>query len=143
MIPKKRVLAIVIGMLSIILFSACGSSQQDSRVFFIEPQDGENITSPFTVKMGSANLVIEPAREDDAYAIGHGHHHIVVDAELPNLELPIPKNSLKHLHFGKGQIETTLDLEPGERSLKLLFAKGDHVSWSPAQTASINVTVVE
>ncbi len=143
MIAKPTILAVVIGLLSMTLLSACGGNQPESSVYFMEPRDGAEVKSPFIVQMGSENLVIEPAQADVDYLPGHGHHHIIIDADLPRLDMPIPANSVQHLHFGKAQIETTLDLEPGEHSLRLLFAKGDHISWSPAQTANINVTVVK
>ena len=101
------------------------------------------VKSPFNVTMGSEGVVIEPASENDNYLDGHGHHHIVVDAPLPNLDQPIPQESIQHLHFGKGQLETVLDLEPGKHTLRLLFAKGDHVPWDPAVTETIEITVID
>ena len=40
-----------------------------------------------------------------------GHHHLLVDADLPPLDKPIP-NDENHLHFGGGQTETELSLSP-------------------------------
>jgi hypothetical protein len=93
--------------------------------------------------MGTVDLVVEPALENVKYQKGHGHHHIVVDSPLPWLDLPIPKESLQHLHFGKGQREVTLELEPGVHTLRLLFARGDHVPWAPAITDAIKITVIK
>lgn len=144
MLAKSISLIIPVGLLgaSLLAFAACGGAEADGKVFFIEPRDGAQVKSPFTVKMGAADLVIEPAREDVVYQAGHGHHHIIVDSEMPSLSQPIPSESLQHLHYGKGQVETTLDLGPGEHTLKLLFAKGDHVPWSAPHSDSIKVTVV-
>ena len=54
------------------------------------------------VKMGTQGLTVEPATKDTEYVEGHGHHHIIVDATLPSLDTPIPKESVQHLHFGVG-----------------------------------------
>jgi hypothetical protein len=41
-----------------------------------------------------------------------------------------------------GQTETTLDLPPGEHTLRLYFATGDHRPYNPAITDTIKVTVI-
>jgi len=108
-------------------------------VSFVEPSDGARVTSPFTVRMATEGLTVEPA---GTVREGHGHHHILVDTPLPPLGLPIPSDD-RHRHFGQGQTETTLDLPPGEHTLTLLFAGGDHVPYAPAVSRTIKVTVVE
>jgi Domain of unknown function (DUF4399) len=35
------------------------------------------------------------------YRANSGHHHLLVDTELPPLDQPIP-NDFNHLHFGAG-----------------------------------------
>jgi hypothetical protein len=35
-----------------------------------------------------------------------GHHHLLVDADLPPLGQPIP-NDFRHLHFGAGETEAS------------------------------------
>ena len=134
--------------LTLIALAACGNQQPEARVFFAEPQNGAQVKSPFVVKMAAEGAVIEPASNDlhsgNAHSDTiHGHHHIIVDAVLPNLEQPIPDESIQHLHFGKAQTETILDLEPGPHTLRLLFAKGDHVPWQPVVSDTIEITVVD
>lgn len=142
MLSKTISIFITVGVLGTTLLTACGGPV-DGRVFFIEPSDGAEVKSPFTVRMGASDLVVEPAREDVVYQPGHGHHHIIVDSAMPDLGQPIPSESLQHLHFGKGQVEASLDLSPGEHTLRLLFAKGDHVPWSAPHSDAIKVTVIE
>lgn len=129
--------------LTSLVLIACGNQPPESRVFFAEPQNGAQVKSPFRVIMGSEGVVIEPASENGNYKDGHGHHHIVIDAPVPSLRQPIPKNSIHHLHYGKGQSETVLDLDPGDHTLRLLFAKGDHVPWDPEIADAIQITVVD
>ena len=108
-------------------------------VSFVEPKDSANIISPFTVRMMSDGLAVEPA---GTVRDGAGHHHIVIDRELPPAGQPVPSDE-HHRHFGKGQTETVLDLPPGEQQPERVFATGDHVPYEPAITDTIEVTVTE
>jgi hypothetical protein len=108
------------------------------KVSFLEPVSAAQVTSPFTVKMGAAGVTVEPASA--GVHEGAGHHHIIVDADLPASGQPIPSDA-QRLHFGKAQTEATLDLPPGEHTLQLLFAKGDHIPYDPFVTSTIKVTV--
>lgn len=128
-------------LLVLSLLSACGGNDPIGEVFFIEPLEAAQVTSPVTVEMGSTDLILEPAQEDSDYEEGYGHHHIIIDSELPLLNQPIPKG-VRHLHFGDAQSEVQIELEPGEHTLQLLFAKGDHVSWEPVIADTITITVV-
>jgi hypothetical protein len=48
----------------------------------------------------------------------------------------------QHIHFGKGQTETTVTLPPGKHTLQLLFADLNHVPHSPALLSQkITITV--
>jgi hypothetical protein len=72
---------------------------------------------------------------------GTGHHHLIVDAPLPAMNLPIP-NDEKHRHFGSGQTETVLELAPGEHTLQLLLADANHVPHDPPVVSKqIRITV--
>ncbi len=59
-----------------------------------------------------------------------GHHHLLIDADLPPLDQPIP-NDFNHLHFGGGQTETELTLKSGEHTLQLLMGDKDHIPHTP------------
>ena len=61
---------------------------------------------------------------------GTGHHHLIVDAELPPEDLPIPAND-DYRHFGKGQTETEIELSPGPHTLQLLLGDKNHVPHDP------------
>lgn len=102
--------------------------------------EGQTVTSPFVVKMTAKNLVVEPAAA--GIHEGHGHFHILVDAPAVKAPEAIPFDP-QHIHFGKGQTETTLDLPAGEHTLTLQFAKGDHVPYDPPVTRTIHINVVQ
>jgi hypothetical protein len=72
-----------------------------------------------------------------------GHHHLLIDTELPPLDQAIPAD-FNHLHFGAGQTEVELDLPPGPHTLQLLLGGKDHVPHSPpVMSARIRVIVAE
>ena len=72
-----------------------------------------------------------------------GHHHLLVDSELPPFDQPIP-NDFNHLHFGAGQTEAKITLPLGPHKLRLLFADSAHVPHDPPVYSDvINVTVTE
>jgi hypothetical protein len=53
-----------------------------------------------------------------------GHHHLLIDTDLPDFGLPIPKDS-NHVHFGDGSTETEITLESGSHTLQMIL--GDHL----------------
>jgi hypothetical protein len=113
-------------------------SPAGAEVYFITPKDGATVTSPVTVKFGLKGMGVAPA----GTAIENtGHHHLIIDAELPPLDAPVPADA-NHVHFGKGQTETTVDLKPGKHTLQLLLADQSHIPHDPAVVSKkITITV--
>jgi hypothetical protein len=110
----------------------------DVELYIISPRDGEVVRSPITVRFGLRGMGIAPA--GIAFE-NSGHHHLLVDAELPPLDAPIPADE-RHIHFGKGQTETVLTLAPGRHRLQLLL--GDHLHRPhdpPVVSAPVAITV--
>ena len=99
-------------------------ADENKRLFFITPSNGEEVTSPVTIRFGIVGMEIVPAGKDKPMS---GHHHLLVNVEkLPNMKSPIPADK-NHLHFGKGQTETQLNLPLGRHSLQLLLGDYMHV----------------
>ena len=70
-----------------------------------------------------------------------GHHHLLVDTDVPDLKQPIPKDD-QYRHFGGGQTETSLVLAPGKHTLQLLFGDFAHLPQTPAlMSKKITITV--
>lgn len=111
-------------------------SPKGAEVYFIAPKDGETVTGPVTVKFGLKGMGVAPA---GIAFDGSGHHHLIVDAELPPLNAPVPTDA-QHLHFGKGQTETTVELKPGKHTLQLLLGDHLHTPHEPA-VASKKITI--
>jgi len=116
------------------------ATEEVARVFIVSPADGAEVSSPVTVVFGIEKFGLAPAGTADANT---GHHHLLVDTDLPALDQPIPSDA-NHLHFGKAQTETSLELEPGEHTLQLLLGDGNHVPHDTALiSAPVTITVIE
>lgn len=112
---------------------------EKASLYIISPSDGEVVQSPVTVRFGLSGMGVAPAGVDQP---GTGHHHLLVDADgLPPLDKPIPSDDT-HRHFGGGQTQTTLELEPGEHTLQLLLGDVSHVPHDPpVKSREITITV--
>lgn len=111
---------------------------QGAELYFIAPVNGATVTGPVTVRFGLKGMGVAPAGIQMADT---GHHHLIVDAELPPLDKPIPADA-NHIHFGKGQTETTLTLPPGRHTLQLILGDHLHIPHQPAVTSQkITITV--
>ena len=113
---------------------------QGAKLYFASPKDGAEVAQKFTVRFGLKGMGVAPA---GVYQKGThtGHHHLVIDSELPNLQIPFPKDD-KHLHFGGGQTETVLELPPGQHTLQLVLGDHNHIPHDPPLTSEkITVTV--
>ncbi len=110
----------------------------DAKVYFITPTDGEEVSSPLVVRFGLSEMGVAPAGVAKA---GTGHHHLIVDGDLPPSDLPIPASDT-YRHFGKGQTEFSLDLTPGEHTLQLILGDHNHVPHDPPVVSKrITITV--
>jgi hypothetical protein len=88
--------------------------------------------------MGLSGAGIAPAGIDRPNT---GHHHLIIDADLPPLDQPIP-NDKNHLHFGAGQTEVRIELPPGKHTLQLLLGDANHLPHDPPiESKKITITV--
>lgn len=109
-----------------------------AKVFFIEPKNGAEVTSPVTVKMGLEGMEVIPAGTEKANS---GHHHILINKKLEDPKSPIPADD-NHKHFGKGQTEASLELKPGKHTLQLVLGDHNHAPHNPlVQSEVITITV--
>lgn len=108
-----------------------------AHVFFVEPKDGAKVPTKFTVKMGVEGMTVTPAGVPKK---GTGHHHLLIDHKALSKGTVVPTSETA-IHFGKGQTETEVNLKPGKHTLTLQFADGNHQSYGPDMSATINVDV--
>lgn len=113
-------------------------SPEGARVYIVSPTDGETVSSPVTVRFGLSGMGVAPAGVERQKT---GHHHLIIDAPVPDPKLPVPADE-HHKHFGGGQTETVVELEPGEHTLQLLLGDHLHVPHDPAVVSErITITV--
>ncbi|KVO49926.1 DUF4399 domain-containing protein [Burkholderia stagnalis] len=123
-----------------IVFAAGRSpSPPGAEAYIIWPSDGATITGgKFWVRMGLRNMGICPKGIERPNV---GHHHLLIDADLPPLDQPIPSDR-NHLHYGAGQTEARIELPPGQHTLQLLMGDHDHVPHDPpVYSKKITITV--
>lgn len=111
---------------------------ESAKVYFIEPADGATVTGPFTVKFGLSGMGVAPAgvaRENT------GHHHLLINVDEFDTTKPLPASD-QYRHFGGGQTETELTLEPGTYTLQLVLGNHLHIPhYPPVISDKISITV--
>ncbi len=114
----------ILVMLSVIGVAIAGETPAppDARVYIISPQNGEVVSSPFKVKFGLSGMGVAPAGIDKKNT---GHHHLLVNGKsLPDMTKAMGKQVK---HFGGGQTETILMLDPGQHTLQLILGDKKHI----------------
>ncbi|MCI4683547.1 DUF4399 domain-containing protein [Candidatus Rhodoblastus alkanivorans] len=101
-----------------------------ARISFVGLEDGAKIPTHSTVKFGASGVVIAAAGKASQEIPGSGHFHLLIDTDLPPLDREIPSDP-NHIHFGRGQMETQLDLTPGPHTLQLLLGDYEHIPHDP------------
>lgn len=107
---------------------AATPSPAGAEVSIVSPKDGDVVTGPVKVVFGIKGMALAPAgmMKDNA-----GHHHLIIDAELPPTDKPVPPNDAHHMHFGKAQTEAELKLPPGKHTLQLMLGDHAHMPHQP------------
>ena len=110
----------------------------DARVYIVSPSHGEIVSSPVKVIFGLSGMGVAPAGTQKDKT---GHHHLLIDTAVPDLNRPIPTDD-RHKHFGGGQTEVSIELAPGNHTLQLLFADFAHIPHNPpVMSEQITITV--
>ena len=111
----------------------------NAELYFVQPSDGATVEGTFKVVFGLRNMGVAPAGVEKAST---GHHHLLIDTEVPSdLSKPLPATD-QIKHFGGGQTETEITLQPGEHTLRLLLGNYAHVPHSqPVVSEQITITV--
>lgn len=97
-----------------------------AEAYFTNLADGDKVEMPFRATFGLSSgwglaVITSPT------AGKSGHHHLLINRELPaDIQKPLPFSD-QYIHFGKGQMEALLNLEPGQHTLRLLLANSQHV----------------
>lgn len=143
----KKIL-LTFGLLLSVFISSANTQERSpapemAEAYIQSPADGSAVSSPVTIRFGLRGIGVAPAGIERPNT---GHHHLLInlaDAEMPSFDLPLPATDQVR-HFGLGQTETLLELEPGQHTLQLVL--GDHLHIphaSPVVSEKITITVTE
>ncbi len=111
---------------------------EGAKVTILAPADGAVVGTEVTVIFGLENMGVAPAGTDNPMA---GHHHLLVNqTELPEEGKPMGNPPL---HFGGGQTQTTLTLEPGTHTLQLIMGDKFHIPHDPPIVSEVVTITVE
>jgi hypothetical protein len=114
-------------------------SVDGASVFFITPADGDTVSNPISVEFGLEGMAVVKAGDMQPES---GHHHLLIDTGMPNLDLPIPADG-NHVHFGDGSTSTEITLEPGAHTLQLLLGDHLHIPHEPPVVSGVITITVE
>jgi hypothetical protein len=122
------------------LKAGASPSPPGAAVYFTDIKDGATLPAKVTIRFGVRGMELAPAGHPKPNS---GHHHLLIDAELPSMDEPIP-NDFNHLHFGNAQTEAEVRLTPGEHTLQLLLGDENHIPHSPpVMSERVRVRVVD
>lgn len=116
-------------------------SPPGAEEYIIWPSDGAVIHGgKLWVRMGLRNMGICP--KGVAFP-NTGHHHLLIDTDLPALDQEIPSDR-SHLHFGAGETDARIELPPGKHTLQLILGDHNHVPHvPPVYSKKITITVLK
>lgn len=122
-------------------------ASEDAQVYFINLEDGATVEAPVLVQMGVRGMGVAPAGTE---VEGTGHHHILVDRPplgegktgQDEFQVTLPADD-NHIHYGGGQTEAMLDLDPGEHTLQMVFGDPNHVPFGPQMVSDVITITVE
>jgi len=139
----RRIAFFLLMLLSSATIAGAGETPApaDAKVYFINLKDGDRVISPVVIRFGLSGMGIAPSGTE---APNTGHHHLFIDApalegDALNEAIPVDEH---HVHFGKGQTETTVTLSKGQHTLQLVLGDWSHIPHkSPVMSERITVTV--
>ena len=122
------------------VYAASYAETEDiAAVVITEPTTGSFVSSPVRVCMKVDGVLVQPANK--GVKPGTGHHHLLVDINLPrDLSKMLDKDS-NHIHMGDGSKCKELKLVSGKHIIRTLFATSAHVPYNPAITSTVIFTV--
>ena len=135
----KKILAKWLVLAAMCLVFSASTVYAMESVKITTPPNGSKVSSPVKVCMEVHGIEVEPAKK--GINPGKGHHHLLVDVDLPNdLSQRIGKDA-NHVHMGDGSTCKELKLSSGKHVIRALFANGGHVPYNPAITSKVIITV--
>jgi len=139
---RTLIITVLLAATAVVCAQERSPSPAGAEVYIISPKNGATVhADKVLVQFGLKGMGIAPAgvKFDNT-----GHHHLLIDTDVPSdLSQPLPASE-KIVHFGKGQTETSLTLPAGKHTLQLLFADATHIPHNPPlMSKKITITVVQ
>ncbi len=113
------------------------ASPEGASAYIISPKNGDTVEQTFIVKFGLTGMGVAPAGTAKENT---GHHHLLVDGKVPDMNMPLGSNVK---HFGGGQTESEITLEPGQHKLQLILGDHMHVPHNPPVTSDVVTITVK
>ena len=145
-----KIISRIMALLVAVFFAGCAgqtgsttasNSSTGKALTITQPATLTNVSSPLKVCMATNGYTVEPAKK--GVNDGKGHHHLIIDTNIPaDLSQPIAKDDT-HIHMGDGSTCKTINLAKGQHTITALFAQGNHVPDNPPVTDSVTVRVVQ
>ncbi|MCC6318012.1 MAG: DUF4399 domain-containing protein [Gemmatimonadaceae bacterium] len=111
-----------------------------ASVDITSPADGDSVALPLTLTLGATGVVVVPAtgqREE-----GKGHHHLIIDGDVPEDPLPPLPKPPQVIHLGNGASDYVIaTLPPGPHRVIAVFAGGDHVAMPGVRRDTVSFIV--
>lgn len=115
--------------------------------YFVNLEDGDVVSGPVKVVFGLSGMGVAPAGIDKENT---GHHHVLLNRPplgegengAEELDSPLAADE-NNIHFGGGQTETVLDLQPGEHTLQLVLGDMNHIPHDPPVHSEVITITVE
>jgi len=102
------------------------SPNNEPSTYFVNLKDGDVKETPFVARFGLTMRGLVPAGKTAGTA---GHHHLLINQDLPlDFKKPLPFTD-QYIHFGKGQMEMVVDLPPGTYNFRLVLADKGHIPY--------------
>ena len=110
-------------------------------VKIIKPAHKAVVSNPVEICMEAYGLEVESTK--NGVNEGKGHHHIMLDMYAPvfsEMDKPLKKDS-KFIHMSDGSACIRLDLPTGRHFIRTLFARGNHIPYSPLISDTIIIHI--
>jgi len=133
---RSRVALVV--SFGLLLLTTC-DGEGNATVSFTQPADEAIVVGGLVVEMSAEGITIEEAGEVHE---GAGHFHVIADDGCARPGETVPRDA-DHVHFGGGQTEGTVYLEPGTHELCLQAGDGSHVALDATDGVTVEVAVTD
>ena len=136
----KKITVHILTFLGCFIFFGTSFVHAGGTVVITNPVNGATVSSPVKVCMEVNDIEVEPAK--NGINKGKGHHHLIINHDLPeDITQPIGKD-LTHIHMGDGSAcKEGIKLGSGKHIIRALFAQGNHVPFFPVISSTIFIEV--